>query len=42
MELEIEIIDWWIDWWRDNSNWFCAVVKTGNKKYYIERDLNKD
>lgn len=42
--LDIKICDWWIDWYsrEDGKNYFCAVVQQGDKKYYIERELENE
>lgn len=42
IKLDIEIFDWWLDWYRDDKCYFCAVVKQGDKKYYIERELKNE
>jgi hypothetical protein len=40
--LDFEILDWWIDWWRnEKDHYFCAIVRINDQKYYIERELNQ-
>lgn len=40
--IDFEICDWWVDWYRNekDKNFFCAVVRVGEQKYYIERELS--
>jgi len=37
--IDFEIIDWWVDWYSRERYYFCAIVRIGEQKYYIERDL---
>jgi len=40
ISIKIKIISWWIDWWRDDKNYFCAVIQINNDQMqYIEREL---
>jgi len=39
--LDLKILDWWIDWHRENSHYFCALIQLGDRKVYIERELEQ-
>ena len=41
LKIDFKIIDWWIDWHRENEHYFCAIVQMGDRKIYIERELVK-
>ena len=42
IKVNLNLKMWWIDWWRGDKNFFCAVIEINKDQYqYIERELDK-
>ena len=39
LKVDLRILDWWIDWHREDKHYFCVVIQMGDRKVYLEREL---
>ncbi len=43
IELKINILDWFINWWKEDAkHTVCLLVLINKELYFIERELEND